>query len=323
MTTEFSGEEQLLTIHGRGVGEVTDMVVKLAQEDGYSVAATGPGQFRVVRQKRPTWAVVAAILTFPFLGIGLLFLLVKKTDSGTVAVFEGRDGTKVRLVGAIDPSITQQLTAGEKVGAPVAAERRERPEVQATRSTAAAPLPDKPHPTASPQASVSQPAAATRLASSPSRGVQVSRQADAPSLIDSSPLAKSAARPEPLDPSVEMTVARPMTAVPAEAGIFLKFPDGRSVPLGRGIILGRSPQAPDGWAALLSLAYPDGSLSKTHAALEPSGSGLTVTDLHSTNGTMITNGGQTSLCDPGKPVDVQEGTQILAGDVTIEIRGSR
>lgn len=317
MTTEFGGDERLLTIHGRGIGEVTDTVVSLAQERGYSVAATGPGQFRMVREKRPTWAIVAAIVTFPFLGLGLLFLLVKETDSGTAAIFEGRDGTKVRLVGAIDeevvlgledpvraqalaPTTSSEPVQGTAVGGIVA------PPARSTSSPVQSQAPRSPEPRPLPNASQeSKPSVA------------------APSLIDTSPIARRKETPKPLDPSVEKTVARPMGIASSQAGTFVVFPDGRSVPLGRGIVVGRSPQPPQGKEAMLPFAYPDGSLSKTHAALEPSSSGLTITDLHSTNGTSIAQGGHLSHCTPGQPVDVPQGAEILAGDVVIQIRENR
>ena len=97
------------------------------------------------------------------------------------------------------------------------------------------------------------------------------------------------------------------------------FPDGRSVAVSKGLVIGRSPTPPDGKESLEALPYGDGSLSKTHLMIEPSAAGLEVTDLHSTNGTAIVRGGDTMLCPSGEPVVAGPGIEILAGDVLLRV----
>jgi len=44
-----------------------------------------------------------------------------------------------------------------------------------------------------------------------------------------------------------------------------------------------------------------------------------VTDLHSTNGTVLIRGESTSVCPAGRPVNAAVGTEIHAGDVLLQI----
>ncbi len=44
-----------------------------------------------------------------FVGLGLLFLLVKRTETGDVVVAEDRSGVKVRLTGALQPAVINAL----------------------------------------------------------------------------------------------------------------------------------------------------------------------------------------------------------------------
>ena len=79
---------------------------------------------------------------------------------------------------------------------------------------------------------------------------------------------------------------------------------GRVVPLGRGqLIIGRDPDCD------LSVADPDAS--RRHVRLEITGSGVTVHDLHSTNGTTIDG---TPLPRSGRPA--RTGERIRVGDST-------
>jgi hypothetical protein len=100
----------------------------------------------------------------------------------------------------------------------------------------------------------------------------------------------------------------------------LTLPGGRSIPVTRTVLLGRNPSraAHAGDAELIALDDPTSTVSKTHAVLAPDGDGLTVTDLHSTNGVLV--GG--SRIEPGMPAAVADGTDLLLGDLRIHVARS-
>jgi len=134
--------ERLLTLSSLGLGQAAEEVVKAGELHGYTVAATGPGTFRLVRTRRPKWASITAVALMPFLGLGLLFLLVKQEQSGVITIFEERDGTKARLVGAIDHQIAEQLSRMPQVGSRVpVSSARVSPDLDATSSTAITDIP--------------------------------------------------------------------------------------------------------------------------------------------------------------------------------------
>ena len=323
MTAANEGNERLVTVHGLGVGDTSNLVVSIAQQRGYTVAATGPGQFRMMRQKRPTWAVVAAILTFPFLAIGLLFLLVKKTDSGTVAVFEARDGTKVRFVGGIDDEIVDSIASrtASRDGVAAAAVA---PSVDRTAVASEDEIPKPMPPVAAPDEPAAQKDSMVGAGPAATRSSRTATTGSEPTtLIESSPIARPT-EPSPVSDITDLdkTVARPRRASASSGSVVVSFPNGRSVPLSNGIVVGRSPQVPAGMGALALVPYPDGSLSKTHLTIEPTAGGITVTDLHSTNGTEIVTGDSARACPPGEAVGVDAGVEVRAGDVAIRIESS-
>ena len=86
---------------------------------GYTVVASGPNRFRMARTYRPKWALIAAVATAAFVGLGLLFLLVKRTETGDVVVAEDRAGVKLRLTGALQQPVVDALR--QSLSAPGAA----------------------------------------------------------------------------------------------------------------------------------------------------------------------------------------------------------
>jgi hypothetical protein len=91
------------------------------------------------------------------------------------------------------------------------------------------------------------------------------------------------------------------------------------VPLAAGVVIGRSPQAPSGKPDAVPIAYPDNEMSKTHAFVELADSGITVTDLHSTNGTAVANNGNLVICEPGQRVTMGATATIHAGSSQITV----
>lgn len=112
-------------------------------------------------------------------------------------------------------------------------------------------------------------------------------------------------------------------AVQAAAGAkpwVVTLHDGRRVEVSRPLVFGRAPTAPASTpeAAAVAVLDPRKSLSKTHGMLEVRDTLLWVTDLHSTNGTTVTNAvGEATSCPPGVPMPVGEGWTVSFGEVLL------
>ncbi len=103
----------------------------------------------------------------------------------------------------------------------------------------------------------------------------------------------------------------------------LAFADGQSVSIGAPIVVGRDPAAPASHpsARPVPVADPYKSVSKTHAAIELREGLLWVTDLHSTNGTKVTNAvGEATSCPPGIAMPVGDGWTVSTGEFAIVAR---
>ena len=101
---------------------------------------------------------------------------------------------------------------------------------------------------------------------------------------------------------------------------FFTLPDGAVVRFIADVVVGRNPAAPAQApaAAPVPLADLARSVSKTHALLELRDHMVWVTDLHSTNGTTLTNDvGEALQCAPGVPMPVGDGWRIGFGDFVI------
>ena len=116
-----------------------------------------------------------------------------------------------------------------------------------------------------------------------------------------------------------MAVLRPITGAP--------------VSVDRPVLIGRAPNSAKAGAditpKLMTVPSPSHDISRTHVKVEPVGRTVQVTDLHSTNGTVLITGplggdpslaGQRHQLVPGEPVAVQPGWILDLGDgVTILI----
>jgi hypothetical protein len=100
----------------------------------------------------------------------------------------------------------------------------------------------------------------------------------------------------------------------------LTLPDGSTVAVDGALLLGRDPVQFEAWsqAKIVKLDDPAKSVSKTHAAIEVDSQGLTVTDLHSTNGVFIVpRGSQEIAVGPGESMRVPAGARLDFGRYTI------
>jgi uncharacterized RDD family membrane protein YckC len=107
-----------------------------------------------------------------------------------------------------------------------------------------------------------------------------------------------------------------------EAALRITLDDGRDFRLERTVLIGRNP-APAGGesqAQLLPVPDPGRTISKTHLHLLTDGTGVWVTDRHSTNGSAVTTpDGMRTALQPGVPAFVSPGTTVHFGDRTFNV----
>jgi FHA domain len=102
----------------------------------------------------------------------------------------------------------------------------------------------------------------------------------------------------------------------------LVLPDGQQFEVNGSVLVGRDAGAIPQWpnAQLLSVADPEKSVSKTHAAFEVVDGVLSVIDLGSTNGVVVTTSdGREIELDPRQRIELEPGSDVELGDVVIQI----
>jgi hypothetical protein len=101
------------------VDDVQTRLLGLAGTDGYRLIGESYGGFGLRRRRIPVWAIVLAVVFFPF---GLLFLLVKSEDVVSVAIQRAANGTEVSLSGratrGLQYAFQSALGAWQIAGAP-------------------------------------------------------------------------------------------------------------------------------------------------------------------------------------------------------------
>lgn len=101
--------EYVFDVVGMGIGAATEQFVDLCTSAGYTVVAVGPNRMRLARVYRPAWASAVAVLTAVAAGLGLLFLLVKRTESAEATIVEDRAGIRLRVVGTLTADLPEQI----------------------------------------------------------------------------------------------------------------------------------------------------------------------------------------------------------------------
>ena len=117
----------------------------------------------------------------------------------------------------------------------------------------------------------------------------------------------------PLPPQDPVTVLRPVLGV-------LLLSTGDVITLDRGVVMGRSPRTEFSGGErphVVKLPSGDGEVSRTHLEVSLDGWHVLVTDLHSTNGTIVVLPGRDpERLRPGEPTPIQPGTLVIvAADV--------
>jgi uncharacterized RDD family membrane protein YckC len=107
-----------------------------------------------------------------------------------------------------------------------------------------------------------------------------------------------------------------------EAVLRIRLDDGRDFRLERSVLIGRNPApaAGESQAQLLPVPDPGRTISKTHLHLLTDGTGVWITDRHSTNGSAVTTpDGMRTALQPGVPAFVSPGTTVHFGDRTFNV----
>jgi pSer/pThr/pTyr-binding forkhead associated (FHA) protein len=98
----------------------------------------------------------------------------------------------------------------------------------------------------------------------------------------------------------------------------LRLSTGDDITLDRGVVMGRNPHAEfDGDELLhtVKLPSPDGDISRTHLKVTLDGRRVLVTDLGSTNGTLVELPGcPPERLRPNEPFPIQDGTLVTLAD---------
>lgn len=124
-----------------------------------------------------------------------------------------------------------------------------------------------------------------------------------------------------VEPDDDLDATR-LSAPRASASWAAMLSDGRRLPLGAPLIFGRNPVGGPAYpgATLVPVGDATSSVSKTHAVVVLQNGLPAVTDLRSTNGTVVTDAlGRTISLSPGTPVPLAGPSRLVLGDYEIQI----
>jgi hypothetical protein len=319
--------DEVIACPGLGSGDALSRVVQIVTADGqYRSVQVGPDRIQFARTFRPTWALVAGVLGLLVLFLGVLFFLVKTTETAVATIETDHRGTRVRLSGRLDRKVLAILRStfadpdaaavaaaqASAVGAPVAAAS----EAGGSVPLAAPPAPAlitglAPASSVPPVEGLAPPAAAGRVASGPS----------VPLVAPTSTPLPSPSTPPPFQgpgggSDATVTTWRPAPQT-ASSGLSLLFDDGATAPCAGVVLIGRDPAPSDGEedVRLIAVDDPGRSVSKTHLAVQVDDDAVWVLDRNSTNGTRVVGpGGMETPVLPGHRVPLLPGASVHLGE---------
>jgi hypothetical protein len=119
-------------------------------------------------------------------------------------------------------------------------------------------------------------------------------------------------------PVTKLDTVKPPASGPTPTvgtGAVLSFSDGRVVPIDGKLVIGRAPKSDAPGVKTFKVSSPNHDVSRSHVSIEPKGNGWLVSDLASTNGTLVRRpSAVTVIAAEGTPVQVGIGTLISLGD---------
>lgn len=152
---------------------------------------------------------------------------------------------------------------------------------------------------------------------------------DEPAPSSPGPAALAPARDTPVSPAGPLTIrtdevfppTEPVVLPPPPATFAARLPSGDTIALDLPVLIGRrpAPQRVDSGAEprLVTVPSPTQEVSSTHVRIEQSGDAVVVTDLRSTNGTVVTGPTGARRLRPGESSVVLAGARVEIGDGNI------
>lgn len=102
---EIQLSESVMEVNERLLTEITPAMVQM----GYTLVSQGDRTLTFTKRYRPTWATVLAIVGLLFFLLGLLFLLVKETETVLVTLSVKDGGASVLVTGARKPWVGEAI----------------------------------------------------------------------------------------------------------------------------------------------------------------------------------------------------------------------
>jgi hypothetical protein len=102
---------RIVVVNGDPEATMQDLTAAVSGAQGYTANMGGKGSLVLTRRYTPTWAIVLAIIGLLVFLLGMLFLLVKKTETVSVSLRPVVGGTEVRVSGVASPELQARLNA--------------------------------------------------------------------------------------------------------------------------------------------------------------------------------------------------------------------
>jgi hypothetical protein len=287
-----------------GSGDAFERLIGAVSEDGsYHAVQVAPDRLQFARTFRPTWAIVVGAITVPIALLGVVFLLIKSTETCLAVVEADHRGTRVRLAGKLSSAALGRVRVALGDG-------NERPAQPGAIG----------RPVASAfEAGGARPSFVDAQDREPDRAVWGTPDYATPQNASVAAPISSVASFAASVPLVALPVVQSTAPIPV-----LLLDDGRRLELTRHNLLGRDPvgAADEGAAQLITVLDESRSVSKTHLAISYLDGAWHVVDRHSTNGVNIVGpDGIERAVRPGESTEVPAGSTVRFGARSLRIVG--